>query len=42
MLCPFSQDYSYTQTYTHIYTYIYIGCLKIDATHEYDNDLLLR
>ena len=22
--------------------YIYTGCLKIDATHYYDNDLLLK
>ena len=26
----------------YIYIYIYIGCLKIDAIHWYDNDLLRR
>ena len=36
----YSAFYSYI-----IYIYIYfvrVGCLKIDATHWYDNDLLLR
>ena len=28
--------------YIYIYIYIYKGCLKKDATHKYDNDLLLR
>ena len=33
--------YIYIYIYTR-YIYIYTRCLKIDATHEYDNDLLLK